>query len=158
MHRTFLPLVMALVLSVNPALRGQDTAQLRAPSAEGAENVRAPDVVFVPTPQDVVDKMLELANVQESDLLYDLGCGDGRIVVAAAKKYGKAAGILGFKPEQAPGFLAEGGDLYTVFAESEAIGNAGKVSDVVAAYFAQHDEVAVPSRRRQMDAGSASPQ
>jgi ribosomal protein L11 methylase PrmA len=49
---------------------------------------RAPDVVFVPTPQDVVDKMLELAEVTKDDLIYDLGCGDGRIVVTAAKKYG----------------------------------------------------------------------
>jgi tRNA A58 N-methylase Trm61 len=49
---------------------------------------RRPDVVFVPTPQDVVDKMLELAEVTKDDLIYDLGCGDGRIVVTAAKKYG----------------------------------------------------------------------
>jgi len=49
------------------------------------------DVIFVPTPQDVVDKMLELANVQKDDLVYDLGCGDGRIVVTAAKKYGCSA-------------------------------------------------------------------
>lgn len=55
---------------------------------------RKPDVVFVPTPQDVVDKMLEMAAVQKTDLLYDLGCGDGRIVVTAAKKYGcKAVGF-----------------------------------------------------------------
>jgi len=50
--------------------------------------IREPDVVFVPTPQDVVDKMLEMAEVTKDDLLYDLGCGDGRIVVTAAKKYG----------------------------------------------------------------------
>ena len=43
---------------------------------------------YVPTPQDVVEKMLELAQVTASDTLYDLGCGDGRIVVTAAKKYG----------------------------------------------------------------------
>ena len=55
---------------------------------------RTPDVIFVPTPQNVVDKMLELAKVKEDDLVYDLGCGDGRIVVTAAKKYGcKAAGF-----------------------------------------------------------------
>jgi SAM-dependent methyltransferase len=55
--------------------------------------VREPDVIFVPTPQDVVDKMLELAQVTKDDLVYDLGCGDGRIVVTAAKKYGcKAVG------------------------------------------------------------------
>jgi 2',3'-cyclic-nucleotide 2'-phosphodiesterase (5'-nucleotidase family) len=51
----------------------------------------------------------------------------------------------------APAFLAEGGDLYTVFAESEATKNAGKVTDVVAAYFTQDDVVAVPSRGRQID-------
>ena len=58
----------------------------------------------------------------------------------------------------APGFLAEGGDLYTMFAESDAIDNGGKVSDVLAAYFAESDEVAVPSRQRQVDVGRASPQ
>ena len=55
---------------------------------------RTPDVIFVPTPQEVVDKMLELAEVKKDDVVYDLGCGDGRIVVTAAKKYGcKAVGF-----------------------------------------------------------------
>lgn len=58
------------------------------------EPPRRPDVIFVPTPQDVVEKMLELAEVTKDDVVYDLGCGDGRIVVTAAKKYGcKAIGI-----------------------------------------------------------------
>ena len=43
--------------------------------------------MFVPTPQDVVDKMLELAAVKKTDVVYDLGSGDGRIVISAAKKY-----------------------------------------------------------------------
>jgi len=61
---------------------------------KAAAPTRKPDVVFVPTPQDVVDKMLEMVAVQKTDLLYDLGCGDGRIVVTAAKKYGcKAIGF-----------------------------------------------------------------
>lgn len=47
-----------------------------------------PDVVYVPTPNDVVAKMLQLANVKKSDVVYDLGCGDGRIVVTAASKFG----------------------------------------------------------------------
>jgi SAM-dependent methyltransferase len=55
---------------------------------EQANEYREPDVIFVPTPQDVVDKMLELVQVTKDDLLYDLGCGDGRIVVTAAKRYG----------------------------------------------------------------------
>ncbi len=58
------------------------------------EKLREPDVIFVPTPQDVVEKMLELVAVKKEDLLYDLGCGDGRIVATAAKKYGcKAVGF-----------------------------------------------------------------
>jgi len=47
-----------------------------------------PDVVYVPTPDDVVDRMLQLADVSKGDVVYDLGCGDGRIVVTAAKKFG----------------------------------------------------------------------
>ena len=47
-----------------------------------------PDVIYVPTPQAVVDAMLELAEVKGSDIVYDLGSGDGRIVITAAKKYG----------------------------------------------------------------------
>jgi SAM-dependent methyltransferase len=43
---------------------------------------------FVPTPQDVVDRMLALAEVTSKDTVYDLGCGDGRIVITAARKYG----------------------------------------------------------------------
>ncbi len=49
---------------------------------------RTPDVVFVPTPQDVVDEMLSIAQVKGSDVLYDLGSGDGRIPVTAAKRFG----------------------------------------------------------------------
>jgi outer membrane protein assembly factor BamB len=60
---------------------------------EKAARRRRPDVIFVPTPQDVVEKMLELAGVTRDDFVADLGCGDGRIVVTAAKKYGcKAVG------------------------------------------------------------------
>jgi ribosomal protein L11 methylase PrmA len=53
-----------------------------------------PDVIFVPTPQEVVEDMLRLANVQKGDVLYDLGSGDGRIAITAARRYGiKATGI-----------------------------------------------------------------
>ncbi|MEN6426011.1 MAG: methyltransferase domain-containing protein, partial [Phycisphaerales bacterium] len=62
-------------------------------SLGAAEPSREPDVIFLPTPPNVVEKMLELAKVTKDDLLYDLGCGDGRIPIAAAKKYGcKAVG------------------------------------------------------------------
>ncbi len=48
---------------------------------------REPDARYEPTPQEVVEEMLELANVTEDDVLYDLGSGDGRIVITAAQKY-----------------------------------------------------------------------
>ena len=55
---------------------------------------RAPDVIYVPTPQEVVDQMLKLAKVGKNDVLYDLGSGDGRIPVTAAKRFGiRATGI-----------------------------------------------------------------
>ena len=54
---------------------------------------RKPDILYVATPQEVVNKMLEMAKVTKDSLVYDLGCGDGRFVVTAAKKYGcKAVG------------------------------------------------------------------
>src|SRR5438552_10482375 len=73
---------------------GGDRAQSRGPErTKLPERRRRPDVIFVPTPQDVVEKMLELAGVTKGDMVADLGCGDGRIVVTAAKKYGcKAVG------------------------------------------------------------------
>lgn len=48
----------------------------------------SPDCVYVPTPHDIVEKMLEMVKVKKEDVVYDLGCGDGRIVVQAAKKRG----------------------------------------------------------------------
>ena len=48
---------------------------------------RDPDVIYLPTPMEVVDAMLLLGRVQEGDVLYDLGSGDGRIPIAAAKRY-----------------------------------------------------------------------
>jgi predicted RNA methylase len=54
----------------------------------------APDVEYIPTPQAVVEAMLEVAEVKPTDVVYDLGSGDGRIVITAAKKYGaKGVGI-----------------------------------------------------------------
>ena len=50
-------------------------------------------VPFVPSPQEVVDKMIELAGVKKGDVVFDMGSGDGRIVIAAAKKGAKAVGF-----------------------------------------------------------------
>jgi len=59
-----------------------------AGAAEQAAPSRWPDVIFVPTPNEVVSAMLRLAAVTRKDTVYDLGCGDGRIVIAAAQRYG----------------------------------------------------------------------
>ncbi len=64
----------------------------------------AKDVPFVPTPQPVVDKMLELAKPKKSDYLIDLGSGDGRIVVTAAQRYG----VTGMGVDIDPDRVAEG--------------------------------------------------
>ena len=75
--RTFLALAAAIVLAA-PAVAREQT----------------PDVIYVPTPYEVVDEMLRLANVRKGDVLYDLGSGDGRIPVTAAKRFGvRAVGI-----------------------------------------------------------------
>ncbi len=64
-----------------------------APAAFAQEGRRTPDVIYVPTPQEVVDGMLKLARVGRNDIVYDLGCGDGRIVVTAARIGARAVGI-----------------------------------------------------------------
>jgi ribosomal protein L11 methylase PrmA len=62
--------------------------------APAAAQTVSPDVIYVPTPQGVVEDMLRLAELKKGDVLYDLGSGDGRIAVTAAKKYGvRAVGI-----------------------------------------------------------------
>jgi SAM-dependent methyltransferase len=77
------------------------SAQNQAAVAEKpVEKVKDPDVIFVPTPEEVVSKMLSLADVKKSDLVYDLGCGDGRIVVKAAKDYGCRAVGFDVDPER----------------------------------------------------------
>jgi SAM-dependent methyltransferase len=68
-------------------IANQDPATSVAPGQADAPQ-RVPDVVYVPTPPEVVSAMLKLANVTKDDVIYDLGSGDGRIVITAAKEYG----------------------------------------------------------------------
>ncbi len=69
-------------------------AQAAATTETDEKPARKPDIHFVPTPQKVVDEMLSTAKVQKGEMVYDLGCGDGRIVITAAKNYGaKGIGI-----------------------------------------------------------------
>lgn len=91
----------------SPLLAGVASALLVAAMAlagslaySQAVPARDPDVPYVPTPQPVVDKMLELAKVDKNDVLYDLGCGDGRIVITAAQKYGARGVGIDLNPQR----------------------------------------------------------
>ena len=86
-------IVLALLLLLGTGIHAPVSlfrAPLNAavPAAAAQAPARTPDVHFVPTPTAVVDGMLKLANVTASDVVYDLGSGDGRIVIAAAQKFG----------------------------------------------------------------------
>ncbi|MEZ5293504.1 MAG: methyltransferase domain-containing protein [Vicinamibacterales bacterium] len=69
-------------------------------AAQAGAATRRPDVIYVPTPQEVVDAMLLAAKVTKDDVVYDLGTGDGRIPVTAAKKYGARAVGIDIDPER----------------------------------------------------------
>jgi uncharacterized protein (TIGR03000 family) len=82
-------------------VEGEHTIYLwTVPLNKEKEEERKPDVIYLPTPQPVVDKMLELAEVKKGDIVYDLGCGDARIPVTAAKKYGCKAWGFDIDPER----------------------------------------------------------
>ena len=85
-------LALLLALSCTAAL-AQAQPKPATPAFEPESGQPGKDVVWVPTPQVVVDKMLELAKVTPSDFVMDLGSGDGRTVITAAKRGAKALGI-----------------------------------------------------------------
>ena len=87
-------LILSLALAGGPAMQattGQEGTQTQ---------LRSPDVIFVPTPQEVVDAMLKVAKVTKNDVIYDLGCGDGRIPVTAAKAYGARGVGIDIDPQR----------------------------------------------------------
>lgn len=73
-------------------------------AAAGAQKAAAPprdpDVPYVPTTPEAVEAMLKLGQVKKTDLLYDLGCGDGRIVIAAAKNFGARGVGIDIDPQR----------------------------------------------------------
>jgi len=81
-------LMLAAILSMGANPSGQDTQWMRTP-----------DVVYVGTPYDVVSRMLQMAKIKKDDVVYDLGCGDARILILAAKKYGCRATGYDIDPE-----------------------------------------------------------
>ena len=85
MYRILSLAMVAASLVLVPPTSAQEADQ----QAEKKEKpTRTPDCVYVGTPYDVIDEMLDVGSIRKGDLVYDLGCGDGRIVVAAAKRFG----------------------------------------------------------------------
>jgi SAM-dependent methyltransferase len=79
LRRIYAAFTLALIAAAHTGAAG--TART------GADQSRTPDVVYVGTPYDVVSSMLKMARVRKGDRVYDLGCGDGRMVILAAQKY-----------------------------------------------------------------------
>jgi SAM-dependent methyltransferase len=93
------------LVGASPALHRQRRALAFAAlfaccAAAPAQNPPKLDVPYVPTPWEVVDKMLEVARITRADTLYDLGCGDGRIVVTAARKHGARGTGIDINPQR----------------------------------------------------------
>ena len=84
--------IALLTIGLMPPVHAQQAAQ--------APPLRTPDVIFVPTPPEVVDAMLKVAEVSSSDVVYDLGCGDGIIVATAAQKFGATAVGIDIDPQR----------------------------------------------------------
>src|SRR5689334_20287549 len=87
-----------------PKLTGRSFAVLVWIASLAVAQTRQPkhqvDVPYVPTTEEAVKAMLKLADVRPSDIVYDLGCGDGRIVIAAAKEYGAHGVGIDINPER----------------------------------------------------------
>ncbi|WNG47062.1 methyltransferase domain-containing protein [Archangium minus] len=92
-------LMVVLSLVVGFAASAQDTSARQLPG-QHEEEAQAPEVPFVPTHQDDVERMLELARVRPGDVVYDLGSGDGRIVITAVRKYGARGVGVDIDPER----------------------------------------------------------
>jgi tRNA G37 N-methylase Trm5 len=93
------PIVQRAVVAIGLAV-SLCSYSVFAQTASAATEPRRPDVVYVPTPEDVVEEMLKVANVTGKDVLYDLGSGDGRIPITAAKKFGTRGLGIDIDPER----------------------------------------------------------
>ena len=96
-------LASAVLSAGTPPAAAPGPAPAKSPAAPVAGPVvpeRKPDVIYVPTPRKVVEEMLRMAELKPDDVVYDLGCGDGRIVIAAAQLRGVKAVGYDIDPER----------------------------------------------------------
>lgn len=87
-----LAIIVAACAAAQNAELKQGTQQATPTATQTPKEIQK-DVPYVPTPQNVVDEMLTLARVKKNDVVYDLGCGDGRLVITAVSKYGAKRGF-----------------------------------------------------------------
>jgi len=115
----FRPLALALAVLAGGTLLGA--------AARHQRPTRPPDVIFIPSSDAVVDAMLKMANVTSRDVVYDLGCGDGKIVIAAAKRYGARGVGIDIDPER----------IKEANAKAKVAGVTGKVRFLVGDIFSE---------------------
>jgi predicted RNA methylase len=143
---TFAALAVTLVLAAPAA--AQQTAPLREP-----------DVIFVPTPAEVVTGMLKLAKVSAKDVVYDLGCGDGMIIAAAAKEFGATAVGIDINPvrvKEAKERIAKEGvtDKVTVLNEDLFTTDISKATVVTLYLLPSLNEKLIPKLNKELKPGT----
>ena len=114
---------------------------------------------YVPTPQDVVEKMLELAGVTKQDVVYDLGCGDGRLVITAAKKHGARGVGVDIDPERVAesraNAKAAGVEHLVSFRQEDALATDVSEASVVTLYLLSSSNLKLrPALTRQLKPGA----
>jgi len=143
---TTVTIITLLVVLISPlAFKNSQTQTTLAP--------------FVPTPEDVVDRMLDIAGVTENDVVYDLGCGDGRIVITAAKKYGARGVGIDIDPQRIAESRAnaerEGVSHLVEFRQEDAMETDVSNATVVTLYLLSSSNMKLrPLLTRQLKAGA----
>jgi tRNA G37 N-methylase Trm5 len=123
------------------------------------KRLREPDVIFVPTPPETVDEMLRQAHLKKGDVLYDLGSGDGRIPIAAAKQYGVRAVGIDIDPKLVEGAKdaarREGVESLVSFRNEDMFGTDVREATVVVLYLSNTLNVMLrPKLLRELRPGS----
>src|SRR5688500_2416373 len=119
------PALLACTASETTVRAAATAPHAATPAAKPAAPLHAPDVPYEPSPLEVVSAMLELGQVRASDVVYDLGCGDGRIVIEAVKRHGARGVCIDIDPAR----------IREAQANAERAGAAGSIRFVTADLF-----------------------
>jgi SAM-dependent methyltransferase len=143
---------------VATAILGLAAACAAAAEPAGRAPSRKPDVIYEPSPPEVVEAMLRLADVGPADVVYDLGCGDGRIVIAAAKRGARQAIGVDIDPERIrearANARAAGVEDRVVFIEGDLFEQDLAGATVVTLYLLPELNLRLEPKLRQLPAGT----